>query len=787
VKATSTLEVVRPQFRFKDGPWLQNVYLHSVHIPAKGHGRARIVDTWYVAEKDSRTYRPHATSAAHPFDPRLEVQKFLETGRDYLFFVSIRSLTDADVTSLKPESCSRRVAIPKGAGPQYIVELEKPAQPDDSQPGVSHLGFHPLYLGAGWREGELGGSRWHRFYIPSCRGGELHIALSAGKAELKYEEWTKPATSAHRVAYGDIVGHARRPTLVVIPPERHGWYWLYVKEAHRYQVAVDFDEVGYAREADGRTPFVPWNFHWFSHKRSWSFKGARSPLRKYGDAFVSADPEAPARWEKDHHYEPKKPSWTGHCHGAAPATVYLKPPVARSVANSHGRGKPIPFEAHEVGLFAAEWGLHHQGSPEASWLLERHLKLPMAVDEKSKAVSGLSLLRGVKLTRGGVVGPSGRPPTWKSLFAAFVGKTGDLRPTVEAQRRVALLLHAFSVKYKDVDADDTPPEELATFELNNKRLTELNNQSVEIGGPFLRGLEKLARALEPNAEAIITRARQRAEAAKAQQERERPGVIVQHQAEHALFLLDDLEATGDKKLGEALERHLGQAVAELHVFVGEQQGKGGHCLVGDLRGDDVTSVWNHAVYHYRARLRQAYGVHADPATKRRLPLDEKVVEVETRLYANSDFDIVGDDGGLASPWRVGSTSAIPISSTLDHKHQRMGEDGEQVILDIFRSDARGRLVKPYGGKPEKRNVAEPEIRVLDYRLEFDAAGKVSTSSAHSRWRTCASRKGANGYAVAALRVYGPPRGQAREGSGGNEHVKAADLFASGLLELNDGY
>lgn len=160
----------------------------------------------------------------------------------------------------------------------------------------------------------------------------------------------------------DIGGVPKLLLDIVIHPKSKGVMYVAADEGTPRKVTARFEQVGIAREGASQkdAPLIPWNFWYFPSARKFSGGEvnadagvAEAIIRKYIHA-VTTEPRAAttladkaAKWEHDNHGADVGPSWLGHCHNAAGASIVFEQPVAKTV---NGQS----FTEDELELIATE-------------------------------------------------------------------------------------------------------------------------------------------------------------------------------------------------------------------------------------------------------------------------------------------------------------------------------------------------------------------------------------------------------------------------------------------------
>lgn len=173
------------------------------------------------------------------------------------------------------------------------------------------------------------------------------------------------------------IGGDFKPVLdIAIHPKSHGLMYVAADDGSPRKVSARFVQVGVSREgtSDRDKPLIPWNFWYYPSARTFHDgtvnADAGEPeaiIRKYVHAMKDAPPagkidaravrmdpkevaelaDKAVKWEHDNHGVDVGPTWFGHCHNAAGASIVFEQPVARTV---NGQS----FTGDELELIAAE-------------------------------------------------------------------------------------------------------------------------------------------------------------------------------------------------------------------------------------------------------------------------------------------------------------------------------------------------------------------------------------------------------------------------------------------------
>lgn len=206
-----------------------------------------------------------------------------------------------------------------------------------------------------------------KIYVPSRRGGKLTIAFTNDAAEMRvffpdlktpFSEQKRTEKLVHHGAGEEMKG--KKEISAFIKPGKFKWFYVLVTAAG--EMTATFYEEAIPREKD-RSPMFPYHFYYWPVNQREPWDGTNAVLRRYAKAFGKNEDEV-VWWEiggaeavadgKAHghdevvkrandkvyeekdkgHFRPSQPGWAGHCHNAAPASIFFKEPP--SAGKDHG-------------------------------------------------------------------------------------------------------------------------------------------------------------------------------------------------------------------------------------------------------------------------------------------------------------------------------------------------------------------------------------------------------------------------------------------------------------------
>ncbi len=200
-----------------------------------------------------------------------------------------------------------------------------------------------------------------RVYIPSKRGGRLTVSSTTADAGLAlFHPDLVTAYKGHSERDERALTSGRRKLIKAegglqawLKPGEHGWFTI--KTSKSTELSVRYYEEAVPRDKD-KTPFFPYHFYYWPVNQKEPWNGQNTVLRKYARAFGLDEDEVcwweiggeDAIWdggEEGHdevvrladeetkyeqeglgHYRPSDADWAGHCHNAAPASIFFKEP-----------------------------------------------------------------------------------------------------------------------------------------------------------------------------------------------------------------------------------------------------------------------------------------------------------------------------------------------------------------------------------------------------------------------------------------------------------------------------
>jgi hypothetical protein len=344
------IRYVKPKWKFKDGPFLEDVFLYRIKFSYLKGIPPSIINDWYVKRENhkgyppsKRTKRPNSKSGPKP----------VKVGKQY-FYVSLNRLTNRDdeIKTLTREKCGGVRVEVKELKNQTI---ELPIDFFNKMPlgTTADITKDQFAWPTGEKKPQYGWTRWHKIHIPTRYGGFIIVRLSIGIATLFRKDYKTPAVNAKGKPYNKVIARKKKKGIFRIPKDKHGTYYLKIEKSHKYIATVKFYEEGHARKRDG-TPHIPWSFYYWPAEEKRAFAGPNSVLQKYAKAF-GLDPSEVSAWEKGDgedkgHYRRHAADWAGHCHNAVAASVYFEEPPRRG-----GSYKGFRFSQAQIEFLASEW------------------------------------------------------------------------------------------------------------------------------------------------------------------------------------------------------------------------------------------------------------------------------------------------------------------------------------------------------------------------------------------------------------------------------------------------